>query len=176
LGDVKKETVSAAEAMRSSSTSMEAGIVVSDRAARSLESVRKAISTTTGVAESLAGQAVEMRNASARVSEAMSSTSAAVEENSAAAVQMRSTTEHITKIMMPIAATASANATAADEASTSTRQLANGIAEINTTAMSLRDQAEALKSLVATFTISPPGRSEHATSARSASAKQFAHV
>jgi methyl-accepting chemotaxis protein len=176
LGDVKKETVSAAEAMRSSSTSMEAGIVVSDRAARSLESVRKAISTTTGVAESLAGQAVEMRNASARVSEAMSSTSAAVEENSAAAVQMRSTTEHITKIMMPIAATASANATAADEASTSTRQLANGIAEINTTAMSLRDQAEALKSLVATFTISPPGRSEHATGARSASAKQFAHV
>jgi methyl-accepting chemotaxis protein len=114
LGDVKKETVAAAEAMRSSSTSMEAGIVVSDRAARSLQSVRTAITTTTGVAQSLASQAVEMRNASARVSDAMSSTSAAVEENSAAALEMRSTTDHITKIMMPIAATASSNAAAAD--------------------------------------------------------------
>jgi methyl-accepting chemotaxis protein len=174
LGDVKKETISAAEAMRSSSTSMEAGIVVSDRAARSLDSVRKAISTTTGVAESLAGQAVDMRNASARVSESMSSTSAAVEENSAAALQMRTTTEHITNIMAPIAATASANATAADEAATSTRQLANGIAEINSTASSLRDQAEALKSLVATFTISTAAQPTQPSRTRTAASKPFA--
>ena len=155
LGEVKRETVAAAEAMRSSSTSMQEGIIVSDRAARSLDSVRNAIGTTNGVAETLAGQAVEMRNASARVSESMASTSAAVEENSAAALEMRSTTDHITQIMMPIAATASANAAAADEAALSTRQLACGIAEINATAQSLRDQAEALKTLVATFTVEP---------------------
>jgi len=153
LGDVKKETVAAAEAMRSSSASMETGIVVSERASRALQSVRHAINTTTGVAESLASQAIDMRTASARVAESMSSTSAAVDENSAAASEMRSTTDHITQIMMPIASTASANASSADEAAASTRQLASGINEINETARSLRDQAESLKALVSTFRI-----------------------
>jgi methyl-accepting chemotaxis protein len=151
LGDVKKETYAAASAMRSSSNSMDAGIKVSDRAARALESVSRAITTTTGVAEALANQAVEMRTASARVAESMSSTSAAVEQNSAAASEMRSTTNHITQIMMPIASTATANANSADEAAMSTRQLASGINEINETARSLRDQAESLKALVAAF-------------------------
>jgi methyl-accepting chemotaxis protein len=153
LGDVKKETVAAAEAMRSSSASMETGIMVSERASRALQSVRHAIDTTTGVAESLASQAIDMRTASARVAESMSSTSAAVDENSAAASEMRSTTDHITQIMMPIASTASANASSADEAATSTRQLASGINEINETARSLRDQAESLKALVSAFRI-----------------------
>lgn len=153
LGDVKKETVAAAQAMRSSSASMDEGIAVSARAARSLESVRSAVATTNGVAESLAGQALDMRGSSARVTENMASTSAAVDENSAAAAQMRSTTEHLTRTMLPIAATASANATAASEAALSTRHLAIGIAEIDTTARSLRDQAEQLKALIATFNV-----------------------
>ncbi len=140
LGDVKRETVSAAEAMRSSSASMDAGIAVSDRAARSIESVRAAVATTTTVSESLAIQANQMREASLRVTDNMASTSAAVDENSAAAAQMRSTTEHITLTMMPIAATASSNASAADEAALSTRHLQIGISEIEITARSLRDQ------------------------------------
>jgi methyl-accepting chemotaxis protein len=153
LGDVKKETIAAAEAMRSSSTSMDAGIVISDRASRSIESVRAAIATTTDVAQSLAGQALEMREASSHVTENMAGASAAVEENAAAAAEMRSTTEHVTHTMVPIAATASANATAAGEAALLTRQLAGGIAEIDATARSLRDQAEQLKNMVASFSI-----------------------
>jgi methyl-accepting chemotaxis protein len=153
LGDVKRETVAAAEAMRSSSKTMDEGITVSDRAARSLGSVRAAIETTTGVAASLATQALEMRDASSRLTESMSNTSATVDENSAAAAQMRSTTEHVTTVMLPIAATASANASAAGEAALATRQLANGITEIDATARSLRDQAEQLKTMIAGFSI-----------------------
>jgi methyl-accepting chemotaxis protein len=153
LSDIKRETVAAAGAMRSSSSSMDSGIAVSQRAARSLESVGAAVRTTTQVAETLAVQADEMRKASLRVTENMSSSSAAVEQNAAAAAEMRSTTDHVTAVMVPVAATASQNATAAQEASLSTRQLAIGIAEIDSTARDLRDQAEQLEKLVGKFII-----------------------
>jgi methyl-accepting chemotaxis protein len=103
------------------------------------------------VAESLAGQAREMQDASVRVTENMASASAAVEENAAAAAEMRSTTDHVTNAMVPVAATASQNAATAQEAALSTRQLALGIAEIDSTARALRDQAEELEGLVARF-------------------------
>jgi methyl-accepting chemotaxis protein len=66
---------------------------------------------------------------------------------------MRSTTDHVTNAMVPVAATASQNAATAQEAALSTRQLALGIAEIDSTARALRDQAEELEGLVARFTI-----------------------
>jgi hypothetical protein len=53
--------------------------------------------------------------------------------------------------MVPVAATASQNAATAQEAALSTRQRAIGIAEIDSTARALRDQAEQLEGLVAKF-------------------------
>lgn len=160
LGDIKRETIAAAHAMRTSSDSMDSGIAVSQRASRSLESVGRAIATTGSVAESLAGQAREMQDASMRVTENMSSASAAVEENASAAAEMRGTTDHVTNAMVPVAATASQNAATAKEAAMSTQQLAIGIAEIDSTARALRDQAEQLEGLVAKFTLE---RSNHST-------------
>jgi methyl-accepting chemotaxis protein len=152
LGDIKRKTIVAAEAMRSSSDSMDSGITVSQRASRSLETVGLAIGTTTTVAESLAVQATEMRDASVRVTENMASATAAVEENTAAAAEMRSITEHITNAMVPVAATASQNEVTAQQAAMSTQQLALGIAEIESTARALSDQAQQLENLVAKFT------------------------
>jgi methyl-accepting chemotaxis protein len=151
LSDIKRETIAAAEAMRTSSDSMDSGIAVSQRASRSLESVSRAITTTNSVAESLAGQAREMQDASMRVTENMASAAAAVEENAAAAAEMRSTTDHVTNAMVPVASTASQNAAIAQEAAVSTRQLAIGIAEIDSTARALRDQAEQPEGLLAKF-------------------------
>jgi methyl-accepting chemotaxis protein len=153
LSAIKRETVAAAQAMRTSSDSMDSGIAVSQRASRSLESVSRAITTTNSVAESLAGQAREMQDASMRVTENMASASAAVEENAAAAAEMRSTTDHVTNAMVPVAATASQNAAAAQDAALSAKQLSIGIAEIDTTAQALRNQATELGSLVAKFTL-----------------------
>ena len=153
LSDIKRETVAAADAMRTSSMSMDAGIAVSERASKALRTVGAAITTTTSVAESLAVRAHEMRAASLSVTENMASASAAVEENAAAASEMRGTTDHITNVMVPIATTAAQNATAANDASVSTRLLVNGISEIDTTARSLRDQAAELELLVSRFTI-----------------------
>jgi methyl-accepting chemotaxis protein len=151
LSAIKRDTIAAAHAMRTSSDSMDSGIAVSERASRSLESVSRAIATTSSVAETLAGQAREMQEASVRVTENMASASTAVEENASAAAEMRSTTDHVTNAMVPVAATASQNAATAQEAALSTRQLAIGIAEIDSTARALRDQAEQLEGLVAKF-------------------------
>ena len=151
LSDIKRETIAAAHAMRTSSASMDSGIAVSQRASRSLESVSRAITTTSSVAELLAGQAREMQDASVRVTENMASASTAVEENAAVAAEMRSTTDHVTHAMMPVAATASHNAATAQQAALSTRQLAIGIAEIDATARAVREQAERLERLLDTF-------------------------
>jgi methyl-accepting chemotaxis protein len=86
----------------------------------------------------------------------MASATAAVEENAAAAAEMRSTTGHITNAMLPVAATASQNAATAQEAAMSTKQLALGIAEIESTARALSDQAQQLENLVAKFTFDEP--------------------
>jgi methyl-accepting chemotaxis protein len=153
LGGIKRETVAAADAMRSSADSMESGITVSQRASRALESVGRAIGTTTTVAETLAGQAHEMQDASTRVTESMFSASAAVEENAAAAAEMRNTTDHVTSIIVPIAATASANAQTAKSVAISTQQLAAGIGEIEETARTLQDKAADLDALIKQFTV-----------------------
>jgi methyl-accepting chemotaxis protein len=153
LSDIKRETVAAAHAMRTSSDTMDSGIAVSQRASRSLESVSRAITTTSTVAESLAGQAREMQDASMRVTENMASASAAVEENAAAAAEMRGTTDHVTNAMVPVAATASQNAVTAQEAALSTRQLAMDIAEIDSMAHALQDKAANLDALIKHFTV-----------------------
>ncbi len=153
LGDIKHETVAAADAMRTSATSMDLGITVSQRAAKALETVGTAIAMTASVAEPLEVRAQEMRSASLSVTENMTSASAAVEENAAAATEMRNTTDHVTQVMVPIAAAASQNATAAHHAALSTRQLAIGITEIDTMARTLRDQAAELDLLVSRFTV-----------------------
>jgi methyl-accepting chemotaxis protein len=153
LGDIKRETVAAATAMRSSSAAMDSGISVSQRAARSLESVGVANATTTRVAESLAVQAEEMRAASLTVTQSMASTSAAVEENAAASAEMRSTTEHVTQAMQPVAETAEQNAKTARAAAQSTELLAAGMASIDGTVDTLRAQAVELERVLARFTI-----------------------
>jgi methyl-accepting chemotaxis protein len=153
LGSIKQETITAADAMRSSSASTESGIAVSQKTSAALQSVGSSIATTTRVAESLAVHATAMRDASARVTENMASASTAVEQNAAAAAEMRSTTDHVTRVMLPVAATATQNAEHAREAAQSTRQLALGIAEIDATARALSEQAGQLERLLAQFTI-----------------------
>jgi methyl-accepting chemotaxis protein len=154
LGDIKRETVAAAEAMRSSSASMDSGISVSQRASGSLETVGIAIASTTNVAEELSVRAQEMRDASLRLTENMASSLAAVKESAAAASQMRTTTDNIVDAMVPVVATAEQNAKTTQEAAQTTQALAAGICEIATTVKALRGWADELQTLVGQFTLS----------------------
>jgi methyl-accepting chemotaxis protein len=153
LSAIRRETVTAAEAMRSSDASMAGGLSVAERAAAALEGVERAIETTTSVAEELAARARAMREASLRVTENVSSASAGVEENAAAATQMRITTQDVTATILPVAAAAEEQAASAQQAAVATTELATGIQEIDATARGLREQAELLDDLLARFVV-----------------------
>jgi methyl-accepting chemotaxis protein len=151
LSAIRRETLTAAEAMRGSSSSMADGIAVAERASRALEVLAEAIRTTTGVADDLARRAGAMRDASTTVTENIASVAAAIGENASAAGQMRLTTRNVTDVMLPVARTAEEQSHASQRAAVSTSELAAGVQEIDATARALRDQTEALDALVEQF-------------------------
>ena len=153
LSSIRRETLSAAEAMRTSETSMDDGLSVAERAAAALDGVERAIGTTTGVANELAERARAMREASLRITESVSSVSSAVEENAAAASQMKITTQEVTATIVPVAGAAEEQSASAQQAAAATTELATGMQQIDATARALREQAEELDRLVARFTI-----------------------
>jgi hypothetical protein len=81
---------------------MEDGLNVAGDAAQSLAGVSGRSGQPRRVTEDLAGRALQMREASTRVTAHMSNASAAVERNASAAAEMRSTTNHVTTMMVPI--------------------------------------------------------------------------
>jgi len=153
LTSIRRETITAADAMRSSDDSMAQGRSLAEQASEALDGIGRAVGSTTGVAEELAARAREMREASTRVTESVSTASAGVEENAAAASQMRTTTHDITTTMSPVARAAEEQSAAAQQAAIATSELASGVQEIDATARVLREQAERLDELVARFVI-----------------------
>ncbi|HEX3551413.1 MAG TPA: methyl-accepting chemotaxis protein [Candidatus Elarobacter sp.] len=153
LTAIRRETVSAATAMRTSEDSMRSGLGVAERASAALQSVERAISTTTEVARELAGRATAMRDASLRVTDSVSASSAAVEQNAAAASQMKATTRDVTATILPVAQAAEEQSMAAQHAALATSELASGVQEMDATARALREQAETLDALVRRFVV-----------------------
>ena len=153
LTSIRRETITAADAMRSSDDSMSTGLTVAAKASEALDGIGAAVGSTTGVAEELAARAREMRDASTRVTESVSTASAGVEENAAAASQMKLTTHEITATMSPVARAAEEQSSAAHQASAATGELATGVQQIDATARTLREEAERLDRLVARFVI-----------------------
>ncbi|HYZ16503.1 MAG TPA: methyl-accepting chemotaxis protein [Candidatus Acidoferrum sp.] len=151
LSAIRRETLTAAEAMRGSSASMAEGIVVAERASTALSAVAEAIRTTTNIADDLATRADAMRDASTTVTENIASVAAAIGENASAAGQMRLTTRAVTEAILPVARTAEEQSAASQSAAASTSELAAGVQEIDATARALRDQTEALDVLVDQF-------------------------
>ena len=153
LSSIRRETITAADAMRSSDDSMSTGLSVAQQASDALDGIGAAVGSTTGVAEELAARAREMREASTRVTESVSTASAGVEENAAAASQMRLTTHEITTTMNPVAQAAEEQSAAAQQAAFATGELATGVQQIDATARTLREEAERLDQLVARFVV-----------------------
>jgi methyl-accepting chemotaxis protein len=153
LTAIRRETVAAAGAMRTSDASMATGLTIAEQASTALAGVGRAIAATTSVAEELASRARAMRDASLRVTESVSSASAGVEENAAAASQMKITTQDVTSAILPVAAAAEEQSAAAHNAAIATSELASSVRQIDATARSLRTEAERLDALVARFNV-----------------------
>ncbi len=153
LTSIRRETISAAEALRLSADSMNSGLALAQRAAESLASVGEAISSTNDVAGELAQRTAFMRGASTALATNIDSASAIVGQNAAAAGEMRLTTENVAATIVPIMRAAEAQSTAAQDVSAATTQLAAGVQEMDATARALHDQAEMLRGVVSTFRI-----------------------
>jgi methyl-accepting chemotaxis protein len=151
LQAIRRETLTAAEAMRGSSRSMSEGIEVSARASTALSAVAQAIRSTREFADDLAQRAGAMRTASQTLTANIASVAAAIGENAAAAGQMRLTTQSVTDLMYPVARTAETQSNASSHVALATSELAAGVQEIDATARALRDQTEALDALVEQF-------------------------
>ncbi|HTJ26413.1 MAG TPA: methyl-accepting chemotaxis protein [Candidatus Limnocylindria bacterium] len=151
LSSIRRETLTAADAMRSSDTSMKGGISVAERAADALSTVERAIAQTSSVAQELAQRARAMREASAQVTGSVAITASATEESAAAATQLKTTTLEVTAAIVPVASAAEEQSAAAQQAAMATAELASGVQEIDATARHLREQAEHLDGLVARF-------------------------
>jgi methyl-accepting chemotaxis protein len=129
LSAIRRETLTAAEAMRGSSASMSEGIAVAERASTALGAVAEAIRTTTQIADDLATRAGAMRDASTTVTENIASVAAAIGENASAAGEMRLTTRAVTEAILPVARTAEEQSAASQSAAASTSELAAGVQE-----------------------------------------------
>ena len=151
LGAVRKETVSAADAMRGATGLMEDGLLRTDRARTALLAIEDAIRATTEVATDVAERAGIMRAASEVVNGDMASVSVIVEENAAAARQMQITTTSVADLVVPIEQLSETQSRSADEVSASAAQLAAQMQHMDGTAHELSAQAESLTRLVSAF-------------------------
>jgi len=153
LSAIRRETLSAAEALRVSADSMNTGLSLAQSAASALESVGDAISSTNRVAGELAQRSEFMQQSSSQLTENIGSASAIVSENAAAASQMRLTTDTIARAVTPLMETAQQQSAASQDVSVATTELAASVQEMDGTARTLHEQAERLRSVVATFQI-----------------------
>ncbi|GAC1404208.1 MAG: hypothetical protein NVSMB64_07100 [Candidatus Velthaea sp.] len=160
LSAIRRETVTAADAMRTSSDAMQEGLSLAERASGALVSVGNSIGDTSRVAGELAERTGVMREASTLLTDNMGSVSSAIGQNAAAAGEMRLTTQNVTATMIPVAMTAEEQSAAAQHAAISTSELAAGVQQIDATARALRDQAEQLDALVKQFAFEPDATPE----------------
>jgi len=154
LSAIRRETLSAAEALRVSADSMNDGLSLAQSAAGALASVGEAISSTNRVAGELAQRSEFMQQSSSQLTENIGNASAIVSENAAAASQMRLTTDTIARAVSPLMQTAQQQSAASQDVSVATTELAASVQEMDGTARTLHEQAERLRGVVATFRIS----------------------
>jgi len=154
LTSIRRETMSAADALRTSADSMNEGLALSERASNALSLVGRAISHTNIVAAELAKQGEFMRRASSELTDNINSASSIVGENSAAAGEMRITTDSITRSVTPLMTTAQDQSVVSQDVSAATSQLAASIHEMDATTRALAGEAETLQDVVSLFTIS----------------------
>jgi methyl-accepting chemotaxis protein len=166
LTEIRRETVAAAETMRTSAATMDEGLARSNRATRALEEIDRTLGVAASSAQEMAAAVRRMRDASAGVSANMSSVSSVVEETAASAQQMRATTQNVGRLIAPVAAAAQTQSTSADVVSAAAAELATQVSEMSAMAANVRANAEEMSKLVTGFTLSVRATAGHALSLR----------
>ena len=153
LSGIRKETVAAAAAMRSSTDGMEDGLRLALDASAALQAVAGGIDGAAAVAHEVAARTGQMRDASAKLTANVGSVSAIVEENAASAAQLSASAGSVTALMAPVASAAEEQSATSTQVSSSASELAAQLEQMAATARAVRGEAATLQGLVARFTL-----------------------
>ncbi len=153
LDSVRKRTIDANEAMRSSASAVAGGLHLSERVDEAFARVREAIVKTAGVADEVARRGDAMRGATDDVAANVGAVSAVVDENATAARQLDATARAISDSVRVLAETAMHQADATDELSSSAIEFAAQIKQLESSASMLRERSDELALLVSYFVV-----------------------
>ena len=153
LNAIRKETLLAMQALRSSTDRLEEGVAVANTGNDAINHISSAVRETASVAGEVRQRSGTMRNESGSITSHIASVSAIVEENAAAATEMQTTTHDLSTQLLPVAAAAEQQSVTAQSVSSSAAQLAEQMQSVLAFASNVRDGSEALQSLVNRFAV-----------------------
>jgi methyl-accepting chemotaxis protein len=151
LSAIRRETMEAAQAMRTSAVEIRGGVDIAMGAVRSLVAVDAAIDETARAADVVVARSATMTGASVRLGANMSSAAAIVEQNTAAVSMMRETAEGVQQTIGPIRALAETQANVAARVSIAADQLEHQVREIDERTAALAGRATEIDATMAIF-------------------------
>jgi methyl-accepting chemotaxis protein len=153
LSSIRRQTVDANDAMRSSASALENGLALSQRVGEAFALVSDAIRQTAETATEVARRSDAMRGASDRLAANVGSVSAIIDENATAARQLDATTRTISESVRGLSDPAREQSDATDQVSTSAVEFAAQIRQLDESVVMLRDRSNDLAGLVAAFVV-----------------------
>ena len=153
LSAIRRETVSVASSMRTSSEAMELGLSLATSAREALTSLRGRIEETANIATTMVSGSDAMRASSLRANENIAAVSAVIEENAAAAAQVGSTTNHVNETLTNITTASRSQSSNADGVSNAIMELAAQVQGMDANAQAVRTQSVGLTEMIRRFKI-----------------------
>ncbi|MBV9271489.1 MAG: hypothetical protein JO165_10360, partial [Candidatus Eremiobacteraeota bacterium] len=154
LGEIRGESLRAAESMRLYASTVDACNALADEAHNALEMVNTAIVETAGASREVAVGTKTMRDASSHLASSMSGVSAVVEQNAAASTEMEQIAQSVAESIEPVAKAAEEGSAASEQLSATSLELAAQVQEISESMRSVRGQFEGVAQLVGAFRVS----------------------
>lgn len=148
---IQKTVNDAINAMKSSASEVESGVVRANSAGAVLENILVAAGSVFKQAEEAGNAAAKVNAASSELVEAVESVSAVIEANTAATGEMNANSSDLTQSIENIASVSEENSAAVEEVSASTEEVSAQVEEVSASAASLKEMAQKLSRLVAHF-------------------------
>jgi PAS domain S-box-containing protein len=119
IKEVQRTVSEAVRAMEEGATEVEAGVIQSDEAGQTLDTILVAAEAVSRQVEEIATSALQMDTSVNQLVNAMDNVSAVVEENTAATEEMAAGANEVSRVMEDITSTAEENSAASEEVSAS---------------------------------------------------------
>lgn len=151
IRNIQKAISEAVDAMNTSASEVEAGVLRANSAGEVLDNILKAAESVYMQAEEAGNAATKVRVAATELVESVDAVSAVIEENTAATEQMTANSSELTESIEHIASFSAKNSAAIDEVFSSTEEVASQANGVSASATSLMEMAQQLSQVVSRF-------------------------